>query len=209
MGERETGVPDVWGTLLTKVFEHEIVTLLSEADATTLGKPSAALVLYDHLRSFMVLRSSLKSSEPHSDALRPAHEALLNFSARLFMAAHQALLNDGQKDNPTKPAFSWRAKRQHEAVVPTKRFLLEWQLVRLKAARERLIMELADLSERDGPLFRGLGLPDYVSAEVESARLRVSSLWKELPAVPREFPGLRNVSGSITARAAGPRQTTA
>ncbi len=199
MGERETGVPDVWGTLLTKVFEHEIVTLLSEADATTLGKPSAALVLYDHLRSFMALKSRLKASEPQSDVLRPAHEALLNFSARLFMAAHQALLNDGQKDSPPRPVSSRRAKRRHEAVAPTKRFLLEWQLVRLKAARERLIMEFADLSERDAPLFHGLGLPDAVSAEVEAARLRVSNVWKELPAVPRESPGLRMVRGFTTA----------
>ena len=199
MGERETGVPDVWGTLLTKVFEHEIVTLLSEADATMLGKPSAALVLYDHLRSFMALKSRLKASEPQSDVLRPTHEALLNFSARLFMAAHQALLNDGQKDSPPRPASSRRAKRRHEAVAPTKRFLLEWQLVRLKTARERLIMELADLSERNGPLFQGLGLPGTVSAEVESARLRVSNAWKELPAVPCKFPGLRKVGSSITA----------
>jgi hypothetical protein len=199
MGERETGVPDIWGTLLTNLFEHEIVTLLSEADVGTLSKPSATLVLYDHLRSFMVLRSSLKSSEPHSDALRPAHEALLNFSARLFMAAHQALLNDGQKDNPTKPAFSWRAKRQHEAVVPTKRFLLEWQLVRLKAARERLIMELADLSERNEQLFRSLGLPETVSAEVESARLRISNVWKELPVVLWESSAPREVGGYLAA----------
>jgi hypothetical protein len=199
MGKSETGVPDGWGMQLTKLFEHEIVMLLSEADVSMLSKAPAALVLYDHLRSFMALKSSLKSSEPQSDALRPAHEALLNFSARLFMAAHQALLNDGQKDIPAKPVRSWRAKRQHEAVVPTKQFLLEWQLVRLKAARQRLIMELADLSERNEPLFKGLALPDKVSAEVESARLRVSNLWKALPVVPRESPGLRKVGGSITA----------
>jgi len=199
MGERETRVPDAWGTLLTKLFEHDIVTLLSEADASTLSKPSAALVLYDHLRSFMALKSSLKSSEPPSGVLRPAHEALLNFTARLFMAAHQALLNEGQKDTPAKPARGWRTKRQHKAVVPTKQFLLEWQLVRLKAARERLIMELADLSERNEPLFQGLGLPDAVSAEVESARLRVSTVWKELPAVLWESPAPREVGGVITA----------
>ena len=199
MGERETGVPDVWGTLLTKVFEHEIVTLLSEADATMLGKPSAALVLYDHLRSFMALKSRLKASEPQSDVLRPTHEALLNFSARLFMAAHQALLNDLQRDDGPRGTPGHRAEGQHKAVVPTKRFLLEWQLVRLKAARERLIMEFADLSERDAPLFQGLGLPGAVSAEVESARLRVSNVWKELPAVPRESPGRRKVRGFTTA----------
>jgi hypothetical protein len=60
-------------------------------------------------------------------------------------------------------------------------------------------MELADLSGRNGPLFQGLGLPGAVSAEVESARLRVSNVWKELPAVPCRSPGLRKVGGSITA----------
>jgi hypothetical protein len=191
MGERETRVPDPWGTLLTKLFEHELAILLSEADVATLGKPSAALMFYDHLRSFMALKSGIKSTELQSDALRPAHEALLNFTARLFMAAHQALLNDGQKDEPAKPVRGWRAKRQHKAVVPTKEFLLEWQLVRLKAARDRLIMELADVSERNKELFESLGLPDAVSAEVESARLRVSNVWKELPAMRGESPGLR------------------
>ena len=37
---------------------------------------------------------------------------------------------------------------------------------------DRTHMELADLSERNGPLFQGLGLPGAVSAEVESAMLR-------------------------------------
>ena len=199
MGERESRVPDAWGTLLTKLFEHELVIFLSEADAATLGKPSAALVLYDHLRSFMALKSSLKTSEPQSDALRPAHEALLNFSARLFMAAHQTLVNDGQKDSSPRPILSRRGKRQHEAVAPTKRFLLEWQVVRLKAARQRLILELADLSERNGPFFQGLGLPDQVGAEVESARLRISSVWKELPARLRASAAHGKAGGFIAA----------
>ena len=96
-------MPDAWGTLLAKLFEHELVTLLSQADVSMLSKASAALVLYDHLRSFMALKSSLKSSEPQADVLRPAHEALLNFTARLFMAAHQAILNDIQKEGEAKP----------------------------------------------------------------------------------------------------------
>ncbi len=103
MGERETCAPDPWGALLAHLFEHELAKLLFEAEATMLGKPSAALVLYDHLRSFIALKSAVKNTEPQSDALRPAHEALLNITARLFMAAHQALLNDGQKDGPAKP----------------------------------------------------------------------------------------------------------
>jgi len=181
MGERETRVPDAWGTLLAKLFEHKLVTLLSEADVTTLSKAEAATVLYGQLRSFLALKSSLQPSEP-PDILRPAHEALLSFAARLFIAAHQVLLNGTQKEGEAKPTAS-RARGQHSAVVPSKRFLLEWQLVRLKAARERLIMELADLSERNEELFRSLGLPEAVSAEVESARLRISDVWKELPVV--------------------------
>jgi hypothetical protein len=199
MGERETRVPDAWGAQLTKLFEHEIVTLLCESDVSMLSKPSAALVLYDHLRSFMALKSSLKSSEPPSGVLRPAHEALLNFTARLFMAAHQALLNEGQKDTPAKPARGWRTKRQHKAVVPTKQFLLEWQLVRLKAARDRLIMELADVSERNEQLFESLGLPEPLAAEVESARLRVSKVWEVLPVALWESPAAREAGGFITA----------
>jgi hypothetical protein len=147
----------------------------------------------------MALKSSLKSGEPQSDVLRPAHEALLNYAARLFMATHQALLNDMQKDDGAKATSSGRAKWQHKAVVPTKRFLLEWQLVRLKTARERLIMELADLSERNEQLFRSLGLPEAVSAEVESARLRISNVWKELPVVLWESSAPREVGGYLAA----------
>ena len=198
MGERETRVPEAWGVLLAKLFKHELVILLSQADVTTLSKASAALVLYDHLRSFMALKSNLKSGEPQSDVLRPAHEALLNFTARLFMAAHQALLNGIQKEGEAKPTQR-HAKGHHGAVVPTKRFLLEWQLVRLKTARERLIMELADLSERNEQLFQSLGLPEAVSAEVESARLRISNVWKELPVVLWESPAPREVKGYIAA----------
>jgi hypothetical protein len=83
--------------------------------------------------------------------------------------------------------------------VPTKRFLLEWQLVRLKTARERLIMELADVSERNDELFRSLGLPEAVKAEVESARLRISNVWKELPVVLWESTASREVGGYIAA----------
>jgi len=195
MGEREIRVPEAWGLLMAKLFEHELVSLLSQADATMLNKASASLVLYDHMRSFMALKSSVKSSEP-SDTLRPAHEALLNFTARLFMAAHQALLNDMQGDG-AKATPSHRAKGQSKSVVPSKRFLLEWQLVRLKAARERLVMELADLSERNEQLFRNLGLPEAVSAEVESARLRISDIWKGLPIVLWESSAPRVVGGHI------------
>ena len=198
MGERETRVPDVWGTLLARLFEHKLVILLSEADVTTLSGAEAATALYEQLRSFLALKSSLKSGDPQSDILRPAHEALLSFTARLFIAAHQALLNGIQKEGEAKPTQR-RAKGQHSAVVPSKRFLLEWQLVRLKAARERVIMELADLSERNEQLFQSLGLPEAVSAEVESARLRISNVWKELPVVLWESSAPREVGGFIAA----------
>jgi len=113
MEERETGVPDIWDTLPTKLFEHEIVMLLSEADVTMLSNAWATLVLYDHLRSFIALKGSLKSSEPQSDVLRPVHEALPNLAARLFMAAHQALLNDLQRDDGPRGAPAHRAEGQH------------------------------------------------------------------------------------------------
>jgi hypothetical protein len=197
MGELGTRAPDPWGALLAHLFEHELVTLLFEADVATLGKASAALVLYDHLRSFIALKSAVKNTVPQSDVLRPAHEALLNVTARLFMAAHQALLNDGQKDSPAKPVRGGHGKRQCSSVVPTKQFLLEWQLVRLKAARDRLIMELADVSERNEQVFESLGLPEALRAEVESARLRVSSIWRDLPVVLWEAPAAREVGPYI------------
>ena len=199
IGKRGTRAPDPWGALLAHLFEHELAKLLFEADVTTLGKASAALVLYDHLRSFIALKNAVKNTEPESDVLRPAHEALLNVTARLFMAAHQALLNDGQKDGPAKPVHGGHRKRQHRPVVPTQQFLLEWQLVRLKAARDRLIMELADVSERNEQLFESLGLPEALSAEVESARLRVSRVWRDIPVALWESPAAREVGGHIAA----------
>ncbi|MDM7998448.1 MAG: hypothetical protein QUS33_00225 [Dehalococcoidia bacterium] len=196
MGETETFAPAVWSTLVARLFEHDLVRLLCEADVKTLGKPAAVLTLYDHLRSFMALKSSLKSVEP-PEILRPANEALLNFTARLFMAAHQALLNEGQRDSPPARTDRWRSRWHHKPAVPTKEFLLEWQLVRLKAARHRLIMELADLAEKNEQLFRNLGLPEAVEAEVESARRHISSVWKGLPNVLREVSSSGDTSGPL------------
>lgn len=196
MGETETVAPAVWSTLLARLFQHDLVRLLCEADVKTLGKPAAVLLLYDHLRSFMALKSSLKSVEP-PQVLRPANEALLNFTARLFMAAHQALLNEGQRDSPAPRTDRWRPRWHHKPVVPTEEFLLEWQLVRLRAARQRLIMELADVAERNEQLFRNLGLPEAVGAEVESARRHISSIWKGLPAMVPESSRLRDARGSL------------
>jgi len=218
--------PYAWGRLLSKLLEHKLATYLSQVDVKTLSEAEARTVLYEQLRSFLALKSTLKSSEPQSDILQPAHEALLSFAARLFMAAHQALLDDGKakagdqpavSDNPKwqhiaaapsaqflfagklfmaarqllpssgrakareQPTMSGDAKWQHTVAAPSTQFLLEWQLVRLKASRERLILELADLSARHQNTFRELKLSKAVGAEVESARLRVSKVWKKLP----------------------------
>ena len=226
MGQGDYLSTYAWGRLLSNLLEHDLAALLSQVDVKTLSEAEARTVLYEQLRSFMRLKSTLKSSEPRSDVLRPAHEALLNFGARLFMAAHQALLNDGEaeaeeqsivSDNPkwqhVVPAPSTRflsaeklfmvarkalptsrvaearkqstaskqAKVEHRVAVPSKQFLLEWQLVRLKVARERLILELADLSERHENIFLELPLSEVFGAEVESAKLRVSSVWKKIP----------------------------
>lgn len=226
MGQGEYLSTYAWGRLLSNLLEHDLVAFLSRVDVKTLSEAEARTVLHEQFRSFMRLKSTLKSSEPRSDVLRPAHEALLNFGARLFMAAHQALLNDARaepeehsivSDNPkwqhAAPAPSTRSlsagkllmlarqvlptsrvaevgkqstaieqvKGEHRVAVPSRQFLLEWQLVRLKVARERLILELADLSERHGNAFLELSLSEVVDAEVESARLRVSSVWKMIP----------------------------
>jgi hypothetical protein len=226
MGKGEYLSPYAWGRLLSTLLEHDLSMFLSGVDVKTLGEVEARTQLYEQLRSFMKLKNELKSREPRPNVLRPAHEALLDFAARLFMVAHQALLNDagpqaekkrtvsenprwqgiapapsarfpfmdkllmvarqvlprGRVAEPTKhPASSYQVEGQHRVAVASQEFLLEWQLVRLKAARERLILELADLSERHESTFRKLRLSEAVAAEVESARLRVSSVWEKIP----------------------------
>lgn len=225
MGEGGYLSPYGWGRLASNLLEHELAKLLSQADVKTLSEAEAKTVMYEQFRSFMALKSTLKSYEPRSALLRPAHEALLNFGARLFMVAHQALVNTGKAEaeelptvrgNPIEqhiapvPSVRFRsadklftatrqfllnsritkARRQptpndnrtgqHIATVSSKQFVLEWQLVRLKAAKERLILQLADLSEKDKTMFGELRLAEAVRAEVESARLRVSDVWEEI-----------------------------
>jgi hypothetical protein len=181
MGQSEYSSPDAWGMLVSRLLEHRLATLLSQADISTLNEVETTAVLYQQLRSFMALKSKIKSSQPQSDVLRPAHEALLNFASRLFMAAHQALLHDSETKTREQPIITVGTKWQHKVAVPSSRFLLEWQLVRLKAARERLILELADLSERHQNTFRDLRLPEAIGVEVESARLHITDIWKKLP----------------------------
>ena len=182
MGETNSRTPDSWGVPLTELFDHKLVRLLSEADAATLGGEESAAVLYDELRSFMALTRALKASDP-PETLRPANEALIHFAARLFKAAHQALLNHGQGDQGCATSRR-RTKAHHGAVAPTREFLLEWQLARIKSARHRLVMELVDVSERDEQLYQSLSLPEALEAEVETARLRISDVWKVLPDWP-------------------------
>lgn len=184
MGEMCSRTPDSWGVPLTELFEHRLVTFLNEADVPTLGREESAAVLYDELRSFMALQRALNASDP-PETLRPASEALAEFAARLFKAAHQALLNHGQKDQGAA-APRRREKGQHGAVAPTMEFLLQWQLVRMKVARRRLVMELADVSLRDEELYQSLALPEGLGAEVETVRMRLSDVWKELPDWPWE-----------------------
>ena len=225
MGQDKYISPYAWGRLLSELLEHGLAKLLSQADVKTLGGAEARTALLEQLRSFMVLKSTLKSCKQRPKVLQPSHEALLNLADRLFAAAHQALLSDAKSREGQPPTVSANPRWQHIAVapparflsadklfmaarqvfrrtrgteareqpnmsldnkwqhgvaVPSEQFLLEWQLVRFKAARERLILELADLSERHPNTFRQLKLADAVGAEVESARLRVSNVWSKI-----------------------------
>jgi hypothetical protein len=225
MGQDKYISPYAWGTLLSKLLEHDLARLLSQADAKTLSGAEARTALFEQLRSFVDLKSTLKSCKQRSNVLQPSHEALLTLADRLFATAHQALLGDakareGQPStvsaNPKsqqiavtpparfpftgkllmaarlvlrrprgteareQPTMSLEKKWQHGVAVPSEQFLLQWQLVRLKAARERLILELADLSEKHPNMFRRLKLTDAVGVEVESARLRVSGVWSKI-----------------------------
>lgn len=192
MGESEIRAAEPWGLLACKLLEHRIVLLLLRGDLDALSKASAIAVLYDHMRSFMALKSRLKSSEPESDALLPAHDALVSLTSRLFMTANQTLLN-GFREEGEVELIPRRVKGKHREFVTARRFLLQWQLVRLGAARERFVLELADLSEKDEQLFLSLGLPEALTAEVECARLRVSMAWKGLPILDWEYPVLGGV----------------
>ncbi len=197
MGETESRTPDSWGVPLSKLFEHRLVRLLNEADAVTLTCEESATILYKEMRSFMALKSALVAGDP-PEALRPVNEALLRFTNRLFKTAHQALLNHGKKDE-SPAAHGKRDKGQHHPAAPTREFLLEWQLVRMKSARQKLVMELAYVSEKNEGLYQSLALPEPMEAEVESARVRISNVWKQLP----DFPWTPSRHRSTGARLAG------
>jgi hypothetical protein len=85
------------------------------------------------------------------------------------LVAHQALLNSIEAEN----------EKEHFEEDPsgelrdTREFLMEWQLVRLRAARERLLAKLLELSDRDQQLFQQLNLPSAILAELEFVRLEL------------------------------------
>ncbi len=181
MGETESRTPHSWGVPLIKLFDHKLVKLLNEADAATLACEESALILYEELRSFMALKSDLKAGDP-PESLRPVNEALLHFSSRLFKTANQVLLNHGQKNGGGMPRG--QAGSEQRPMAPTREFLLQWHLVRMKNARQRVVMELAEVSEKNEGLYRSLAVPEALGAEVESARRCVSNVWRQLPDWP-------------------------
>jgi len=123
---------------------------------------------------------STVSANPKSQQIGVAPPARFPFADKLLMAARQVLRHNPVTETGEQPNTSLDSKWQHGVSVPSEQFLLEWQWVRLKAARERLILELADLSERHPSMYRQLKLTDAVGAEAESTRLRVSSVWSKI-----------------------------
>jgi hypothetical protein len=171
MREREKCSLDRWGELLSKVLGHEITGFLSSANADTLSSDESVAMLYEELRPLVMLKSEVESIQPQSEALVEADAALLHFTKRLFLAAHQALLNSIEAENE-KNHFEEDLSGE---LRDTRGFLMEWQLVRLRAGRERLLAGLAEVSERDQQLFRQLNLTCVIPADTESVRLDMHS----------------------------------
>jgi hypothetical protein len=171
MRKREKGLSDRWGELLSKVLEHELSGFLSRASADTLSSDESVAMLYEKLRPLVMLKTEVESIRPQSQTLAEADAALLHFTKRLFLAAHQALLNSIEAENE-KSHFEEDLSGE---LRDTRGFLMEWQLVRLRAARERLLSRLSEVSERDQQLFQKLKLPRAIPAEMESVRLETHS----------------------------------
>jgi hypothetical protein len=169
MGEREKRSPDNWAVLLSSVLNHNLTGFLSKANANALSSDEAVATVYQELRPLVMLKMEAESIQPQSEALGETDAALLHFAKRLFLVAHQALLNSIEAEN----------EKEHFEEDPsgelrdTREFLMEWQLVRLRAARERLLAKLLELSERDQQLFQQLNLPPAILAELEFVRLEV------------------------------------
>jgi hypothetical protein len=117
---------------------------------------------------------------PIGQHITPVPSVRFRSADKLFTATRQFLLNSRMPKGRRQPTPNDNVTGQHIATVSSKQFVLEWQLVRLKAAKERLILQLADLSEKDKTMFGELRLAEAVRAEVESARLRVSDVWEEI-----------------------------
>ena len=163
--------PREWGAALSSLFEHGLTGFLSEATAEALSSDEAVATVYQELRSLVRLKTEVESLRPRSDVLGAANGALVHFAKRLFLAAHQALLNSIEAQTEKEHA----EKDLSGELKDTRKFLMEWQLVRLRAARERLVARLLELSEEDQRLFKQLNLPKANRAQVESIRLEKGS----------------------------------
>ncbi len=169
--ERNKCSPGDWGMVVSGLLGQEITGCLSEASANALGTEESVAMLYREMRPLVMLKTEIELLRPESESLRAANDALVHFAKRLFLAAHQALLNtieaDGEKER--------REKNLSGEIRDSRSFLMEWQLVRLRAARERLMARLFEISEADPQLFRQLSLPAAVRGQVEFARLEKGS----------------------------------
>ncbi len=160
--ECEKCSPREWGAVLSSLFEHGLTGFLSEATAEALSSDEAVATVYQELRSLVRLKTEVESIRPQSDVLAAANEALVHFAKRLFLAAHQALLNSIEAETEKEHS----EKDLSGELRDTRKFLMEWQLVRLRAARERLVAKLFELAEEDRRLFRRLSLPTAIRAQV-------------------------------------------
>jgi hypothetical protein len=169
--ERSKCSPPEWGVVLSRLLGQEITGFLSDASAKALSRDETVAMLYREMRPLVMLKTEIESLQPDSEALGAVNHALVHFAKRLFLAAHQALLNSIEADTE-------KERRQNDLsaeVRDSRSFLIEWQLVRLRSARERLMTRLLEMSETDPQLFRQLSLPAMVRGQVELARLERSS----------------------------------
>jgi len=160
-----------WGVLLSSLLGHGLADFLSEATAEELSSDEAVAMVYRELRSLVRLKTEVESLRPQSDGLGAANSALVHFAKRLFLAAHQALLNSIEAETEKE-----HTERDLSGELrDTRKFLIEWQLVRLRAARERLVARLFELAEEDQQLIGQLNLPTAIRAQVESVRAEKGS----------------------------------
>lgn len=164
--ERNKCSPQDWGVVLSNLLGQEITGFLSEASANSLAREEAVAMLYREMRPLVMLKTEIESLHPQSEALGAVNEALVHFAKRLFLAAHQALLNSIEVESERGN----QGRDLSGELRDSRSFLMEWQLVRLRAARERLVTRLFELSEADQQLFRQLSLPTAILGQVEFIR---------------------------------------